>query len=301
MKKIIFLVILLTVGVLSNAQKKNGTVYSEHPTIETTKAVMKALQDGDENGFVSFFADSVYVVSNGKGQKRSKEYIRGTVKYWSAFYNLEIKDAKPAYPDAIEYKGGEIWVQDWLLFTATHKKTGINIAENFHHMYRFNDDGKIDVLSGYFNNDIFQEIVNSQTTKENGKVYINHPYILKVRRLINALCAKDLDEWSDFFTPDAKLSNIMTEWGKTYSVDEVREYYEGLLPKIESIQMKQVGYPDCIYFEEGDYHVVYSWWINTWIMKDGTKKEFPSMFSHAFNKDGKIVYDRLYVSSNHLE
>lgn len=300
MKKIAFLFILFSVCIVSNAQKKNGTVYSEHPTIETTKAVMKALQDGDEDGFLSFFADSVYFVSNGKGQKRAKEYIRGTVKYWSAYDNLEIKDAKPAYPDAIEYKGGETWVQDWLLFTATHKKTGINIEERFHHMYRFNEDGKIDVLSGYFNNDVFEEIANSQTKKENGIVYINHPYINKVRKLLNARANHDIDTWASFFNPKARFRFSWMKDGDSSTLEKVKANLEKMFETEDFVKFEQRGYPDCVYYAKNDSYSVYSWWILKTI-KDGKKMELPIMLTHVFDKEGKVIQVFAYYSTNHLE
>lgn len=301
MKKIAFLFILLSVCIVSHAQKKNGTVYSEHETIEKTKELWSAFVNGDSEAMLNLLADSVHLVINGNYNKRPKEFFKGPLKWWSGVDNLKAVDDSPAFPDAIEYKEGGIWVQDWLRLTGTHRESGININIQVHNLYGFNEDGLISTYYQYFDDSFYEEINNSFKTTENGKVYKNHPYIVTVRKLMNVLCAMDLDSWSGFFAPNAKLSNIMTEWGKTYSVEEVREYYEGLFPKIESIQMKQVGYPDCIYYEDGDYHVVYSWWVNTWHMKDGTKKEFPSKFSHAFNKDGKIIYDRLYVSSNHLE
>ena len=46
----------------------------------------------------------------------------------------------------------------------------------------------------YFNNDVFEDIERSKATRENGKIYINHPYIAKVRKLVNAYSDKDLDE-----------------------------------------------------------------------------------------------------------
>lgn len=301
MKKIAIFLILGFVTVSLQAQTKSGTVFSEHPNIETTKAVMKALQEGDQDSFLSFFADTVYQETNGKGKIDAKETLNGILKYWTAFDNLKIRDAKPAYPDAIEYKDGGTWVQDWLLITAIHKKTGINVEEPFHHIYRFNDDGKIDVFIGYFNNDIFQEIGNSQTKKENGKVYINHPYINTVRKAMNAICAKDLDTWSGFFAPNVKFSNSMMQWGETFGIEELKEFYINEFAQTESIKMKEVGYPDCIYYSKGDNYVVYSWYVNTTVMKDGTVREYPVMFSSTFNKDGKIVYSRMYASSNHLE
>jgi hypothetical protein len=66
--------------------------------------------------------------------------------------------------------------------------------------------------------------------------------------------------------------------------------------------MKQIGYPDCIYYTKDDSYVVYSWWVLTGISKtSGKKVELPIMLSDTFNKEGKIVNEYAYYSSNHFE
>ncbi len=300
MKRIVLLGLFTAFVFFVNAQTKNGTVYSEHPTIETTKSLMKALQNGDQDGFMSFFADSVYLETNGDGEFGPREAVGGIAKYWTAFDNLEIKDAKPAYPDAIEYKEAGTWVQDWLLFTGTHKKTGINVEERFHHLYHFNEDGKIDVLIGYFNNDVFQEIGNSSRTLENGKVYINHPYINTVRKVLNAFAAKDLDEWKSFFNPKVRFWVSTMKDGEFNTFDEVIARLEKQFEAQNPVKFVQRGYPDCVYYAKNDSYSVYSWWtIKT--KKDDKKLEYPVMFTHVFDKDGKIIQVFIYYSTNHFE
>jgi len=286
---------------ISNAQKKNGTVYSEHETIEKTKELWSAFVNGDSEAMLSLLADSVHLVLNGTYSKRPKEYFKGPLKWWSGVDNLKAVDDSPAYPDAIEYKGGEIWVQDWLRLTGTHSKSGININVQVHNMYRFNEDGLINTFSQYFDDSFFDEINNSFKTTENGKVYINHPYIVQVRKMINAYCAMDLDALKEFLAPNARFSTSMMQLGESIGLDELMKVHEATFAQTESIKMEQVGYPDCIYYAEGDQYTVYSWWLETTIAKDGTKKQYPSMYVHIFDKDGKIVYGRYYVSSNHLE
>jgi hypothetical protein len=66
--------------------------------------------------------------------------------------------------------------------------------------------------------------------------------------------------------------------------------------------MRQFGYPDCMYYAKEDNYVVYSWWILTCTAKNSGKKiEIPLMLSNTFNKEGKIVDEMAFYSSNHLQ
>lgn len=153
----------------------------------------------------------------------------------------------------------------------------------------------------YFNNAQFEEINASNTTRENGKVFINHPYIITVRKAINAYCAGDLNALAGFFTPGATFSNSTMKWGETMDVAKWKQGLADQLNMVQNVSLKQVGYPDCIYYEKNDAYVVYSWWVWSAINKaDGKKIEFPIMLAHSFNKDGKIVSEEAYYSSNHF-
>lgn len=302
MKNFVLLLALILLGTTSIAQKENGTVYSEHESIEKTKALWSAFAIGDKDEFTAFFADSVYLFINGKLNNVTKENIGNSVKWWTEeIENLKIEDSKPAYPDAIEYKTGGTWVQDWLKFTGIHVKTGINLDLHYHNLYSFNKEGKINSIFFYFNDDIFEEINNSLTTKENGKVYINHPYIVSVRKAINAIYnAKDVEAWAEFFTPNARFGASSMKVGKTIDLETKKNQLKKMLLSGNEKKIKQIGYPDCIYYVKGDYYVVYSWW--TVIHIEGDKKvEIPFMLSHNFNKDGKIVRAYSYFSTNHFE
>ncbi|MFV0590089.1 MAG: hypothetical protein ACK5M7_01775 [Draconibacterium sp.] len=178
MKSFTILVILTLLCTSSFAQKKNGTVYNEHPDIEKTRLVWKAFVNGDVETYKSFFADSIGLIRNGKYRKLAKADFGNTVTWWKDnIENLSIKDDTPAYPDAIEYADGGIWVQDWLLVTGTHQESGINLELRIHNLYAFNKEGKIGMLIQYFDDQVLEEINNSGSVQENGKVFINHPYI----------------------------------------------------------------------------------------------------------------------------
>ena len=66
MKRSLLVLSMLVVFVaFSHAQKKVGTVYAEHEYIDKTRALWDAFQNGDTEKYQSFFADSVFVTSNG--------------------------------------------------------------------------------------------------------------------------------------------------------------------------------------------------------------------------------------------
>lgn len=300
-KSFYLLLVILFIGGNAFSQKKNGTVYSEHEAIDKTRELWKAFLDADEDKYLSFFADSVYTMSNGeRGELEASKDVGSGINWWKEnFENLKIEDHKPAYPDAVEYKGGGLWVQDWLLVTATHKKSGINLEVPLHNLYSFNEEGKIFIMDTYFNNDVFEEIANSQTKKENGKVYINHPYIAEVRKCVNAHVDKDLEGWASFFAPEATFMASWAEFGTSLTFEELKEMKaKSFKDNDTKSKVEEVGYPDCIYYEKNDGYVVYSWWKVSFV-KDGKKGVYPLMLSHTFNKDGKIVSEFAYASSNH--
>lgn len=303
MKRSLLAFTMLAVIVMSvSAQKKAGTIYVEHDYIEKTRALWDAFIDGDVQKYRSFFADSVWVSNNGEdGQLISSKEMGEDINWWqNNFTNMSIKDQTPAYPDGLDYKDGGFWVQDWQLFKARHIKTGVNVEVPLHSLYAFNEDGKIVANHSYFNNDVFELIAESQTTTENGEVYDNHPYIITVRKLVNAFIDHDVDKYRSFFTDDAVFLFSWNEFGKTVSLDESMAGMQRMFDEGYDAKVEQVGYPDCVYYERGGSYTVYSWWKHT-VMKDGKKYEYPIMLSHTFNDDGKIVSEYVYASSNHFE
>lgn len=303
MKKILFLIIPMFVGLTIIAQEKNGTVYNQHPSIETTKKLWAAFEKGDKAAFGAFLADSMVAIYNGSRDSQKKEDFLNSLDWWSTeFENLKVVDDSPAYPDAIEYTKGGLWVQDWLLITGTHKKSGINLNNHEHHLYSFNKDGKITSLHIYFDNTQFEEIMSSGATQENGKIYINHPHITTVRKMVNAYCAENLAAVTEFYSPKANFSNSAMKWGESIDLEARKKEMETNFSQMDKIKMRQVGYPDCIYYAKNDSYVVYSWWVYSATSKaDGKKTEFPIMLSHSFNKDGKIMDEQAYFSTNHFE
>ncbi len=302
MKKNLLLFIALFIGLLSFAQENNGTVYSKHPAIDLTKKLWSAFEKGDKAAFSVFLADTMVAIYNGSTNVQKKADYLKSLDWWSTeFENLKVTDDSPAYPDAINYTKGGLWVQDWLLITGRHKKSGINLNLHIHNLYSFNKANKITSLHLYFNNDQFEAINSSLTTQENGKIFINHPYILTVRKLVNAYCAENQAAMLEIYSPNADFSNSTMKWGESIDLAKRQKELTDDFAGNTDIKMMQVGYPDCIYYAKDDSYVVYSWWIWSGTSKAGAKVEFPLMLSHSFDKDGKIVSEQAYFSSNHLK
>ena len=302
MKAFSIVLLCLFLGTTSFAQKKSGTVYSDHEAITKTRELWKAFEAGDADAFLSFMSDTVKVFVNGKKVNSSKERATSYINYYKDNYdNVKVVDHKPAYPDAIDYNGSGIWVQDWVKLKGIHRESGINLDLPVHHLYSFNKDGKITSLHYYFNNDVFETIRNSKRTMENGTIYINHPHILTVRKLVNAFREKDLDKWASFFDEKAKFGNSTLKWGDTKDLKtQMNGLKESRFFKPETkFKVKQVGYPDCMYYEKDDVYVVYSWWLYTEWSKD-KKIEVPYMLSNTFNKEGKIIREFVWYSNNHF-
>ena len=302
MKKITsFLILLLVAGVYSYGQKKSGTVYSEHEAIETTRALWKAFVAGDADTYRSFFADSAYLMNHGqRSDKVANPEIGKWIPDWVGNYeNLKVMDDKPATPDALVYKEGQTWTQDWLRMWGIHKETGIVVDLPLHNLYAFDDKGKVTVMITYFNNNIFEEITASKGKKENGKVYINHPYIASVRKLVNAFVAQDWEKMRTFYSEKAVYASTTMEYGKTISMEDHIAYLKKTYTDLK-YRVERVGYPDCIYYEKNDLYAVYSWWKMT-VKKEDKPVVISFMVTHNFDKEGKISAELMYISSNNLD
>lgn len=296
-----FLLAFLFLGMNGYSQKKNGVVFSEHEAIEKTVNLWKAFDAGAKDVYLSYFADSVYVFWNGKDAKWTKNNLIKNYEWWHReFENLKRVNHKPAYPDALEYEKGGLWVQDWMKMTGRHIKTGINLNLHIHQLYSFNEDGKITTIVFYYNNDVFEEIRNSNRTIENGKAYINHPHIVTARKVMNAFIDKDIDKWSSYYSPKATFVYSSMKYGESLSLDQNKESLKtNFFAPEKKYKVEQIGYPDCIYYAKNDSYAVFSWWKMT-VTKHDKKYDFVFMLNQDFDMDGKIIREYIYGSDNHL-
>lgn len=304
MKRIAVLLVLSIAVITSFGQNKNGTVYNEHPSIEKTRQAWKAFATGDLDKYKSYFADTIRLIRNdGRTLIIPNDEFGANIDWWQKnIRNISVKDDTPAYPDAIEYTDGGLWVQDWLRVTGTHEASGINLDLQLHNLYAINKEGKIGLLIQYYNDDVFEDINNSELTRENGKVFINHPYIATVRKLVNAYCNEDLTSMLKYYATNARFSSTEGQWGQSIDLETRKKQIQANFDGSEDLKLKQIGYPDCIHYDEGNQYTVYSWW--EFSFKDtasGKNIVLPLMLTHNFDNDGKIAFESAFYSTNHFQ
>ncbi|GAA4270019.1 nuclear transport factor 2 family protein [Hyunsoonleella aestuarii] len=304
MKKHAIIIVMLLASIMY-AQKKNGTVFIEHPAIDVVEAMQQADIAGDAEKVASFLADDFKSIS---GTTRNKD-AKGTnkedfVKWvenkskWLSYRSLTRHGE--AYPDAIEYKGGKTWVQTWNYLKGVHNKTGVKIEMPLHSLYRMNADNKIELAINY-NYPIGNDIREAFSTRTNGTLYNQHEYINKVRMMMAALENSDADKAFSFFTEDATFTNLDMADGESNTVTEEKEAFLGMLNDwtIESIDVR--GYPDYLEYELGNAKVVQSWWTARMTRKsDGKKVKLPIMMTHDFNDEGMITNESGYYTMQAL-
>ena len=306
MKKQIIICMMLFTVVMYSQKKKNGTIYNEHPAIVAVEAMQQADINGDAEKVATYLADdfkSYSGTSTNKNQKgmdkeRYLTWVTNREK-WLSYRSLTRQGE--AYPDAIEYKDGEVWVQTWNYLKGVHNDTGVKVEMPIHNLYKLNKDNKIIVEINY-NNNIGRDIRAAFTPRTNGTLYNQHDNINKVRRMMAAFENGDLEKAYSFFDEKATFANLEMAIGESLTLEESKERNKGMRERFEIKSVDVVGYPDYLHYEISDGRVVQSWWNFTLIRKSDKKKiVVPAMYTHDFNEDGMITNSMAYYSSKALD
>lgn len=312
MKKIILLLFVILISSVSFSQaKKNGTVYNEHPAIDAVESMIAAFVAGDTDKVATYLTDDFKAwngVSTNKDAKgATKENFVNRAKFWKnnvSYFSVERSNG--AYPDAIEYKDQDnedvVWVQTWVDIKGVHNESGVKMDMPAHRLYVVDKNNKIKTMIYYENESVFDELGDSYSARENGKIYNQHEYINSVRRMVHAYEHKDFETAYSFFDEKARFSNINMPVGESYGMEENKEGDTKFFENYELTSMDVRGYPDYLNYGIGDAKVVQSWW-NARITRKSDKKKFvvPVLYIHYFNDEGKIVNEMAYFSDNFVK
>jgi ketosteroid isomerase-like protein len=307
MKKAILTSFLLIVAMGYSQKKKNGTVYKEHPAIETINEMQQAWIAGDDakvatylsDDFKSFYGSSINKDNKGRDKESFLELVRSLSKNYEY---LSLEPTKGAYPDAIEYKESGTWVQTWDHMKGVHNETGVKLDMPFHRLYRLNKEGKIALIINYYQNRVFWEVGRSFSDRENGTIYNNHDNINAVRRMMAAFENNDLEKAYSYFNEDCRFNSLELPDGETLSLDQVKERNQTMWDTYEFNSIDVVGYPDYLEYDLQDAKAVQSWWKFRMTRKsDGKKFVIPALYIHDFNDEGKIIRSNAYLSTKALD
>ena len=306
MKKLILIACLCCWAITYGQTKKNGTIFNEHPSIETVNAMLEAFVAGDSAKVASYLHDDFRSFNGNNTNKdakgSTKEQFKNQVIFWKNNVDyLSIKPTSGAYPDALEYKDGQFWVQTWNHLKGVHNTTGVKIDVPIHRLYRFKD-GKIDMMISYHNDRVYWEIGQSFEDRKNGTIYNHHDYINNVRRLMHAFEHGDMETAYSFFDENARFNNLEMPSGESMTLEEVKERNKQMMEDFEVNSIDVVGYPDYLEYDLRDGKTVQSWWnIRLTRKSDNKKIVMPALYIHDFNDEGKIVRSSAYVSSKWLD
>tara|TARA_R110000868_G_scaffold358814_3_gene620547 strand:- start:15681 stop:16616 length:936 start_codon:yes stop_codon:yes gene_type:complete len=140
---------------------------------------------------------------------------------------------------------------------------------------------------------IFSVVMYSQT-KKNGTIYIEHPAIVVVEAMMQAVAAGDVDKVSSYLSDDFKSYQ-----GTSLNKDDKGRSKEDFLGGVKwmkenvsyvSITRQKGAYPDALDYKEGESGL----WVQTWNdfkgmhNKTGVKLDMPEHRLFTMTKDNKI-------------
>lgn len=162
MKKLTFIILLVSNVAFAQKAIKNGTIYKQHPYIEVVKKLAQLYEQGDANSMANYYADTVHIYGmtryspdTGLMEKhmlpKSKALMEAKAGWQQIIDGWEnIKMAPLSPPDGLQYDNAPFTVQSWWLLTLTNKKTHKTAATEMVLFDMFNKDGKIAVQLEYY-------------------------------------------------------------------------------------------------------------------------------------------------------
>ncbi len=293
------------------SQKKNGTVYLEHPAIDVVATFTEAFVSGDTTKIASLLTDDfksyngVSTNPDAKGTEKAA-FLKNAFRWSDELDYFSISDFPGSYPDAIEYKKDNekevVWVQTWELLNGIHNKTGVKFSSPVHRLFVVTKDQKIKTLINYFNESIFDEIRQSFSDRSNGTIYNHHDNINTVRKAVYAFENADLEKAISYYSEDARFFNINDDFNKPDTKENVKALRKKFLDDFQIKSIEMIGYPDYLEYEMGNGRSVLSWW-NFHLIRKADKKEIvlPMHMNDDFDEDGKITSEVIYFNRSLLE
>ena len=133
----------------------------------------------------------------------------------------------------------------------------------------------------------------SQASKENGTIYITHPFIDAVNKSVKAYLDKDIATNSNIFADTATF--WVSGMEKPIPIAAAFKDWASDFDFYTDIKVSTVGYPDYLHYIDKDQKYVQSWWLWTGTSKKtGAVVKIDFVQFDNFNKDGKIVFEYIY-------
>ena len=286
----------------SFSQKKaNGKIYIEHPALEIAKQFDEAFVKGDLETIKSLVADDfAWRNPSMRGRRGTLQQLLNRSNYLSKnIVNFEISHRGTAYPDVFEYKeDNSVDVKTYTWLTGYDKNTGVELNMPRNTNFRMTPDGKkIAWMSVMDDQLLWNKAYDAYETKKNGVIYKDHPYVTKVRLLIQAYQAMDFEKVRSMYNESTRFYDVMNSGIDEFkTLEEEFSSIDEYMNAFEIIDIRESGYPDVLDYE-GDGAVVISWWVWTFKnKKSGNVARIKQHLHHSFNENGDIVREDYYFN-----
>jgi len=301
MKKITTLIMMLFITALFSQKKANGKIYIEHPALEIAKQFDEAFVKGDLETIKSLVADDFgWRNPSMRGRRGTLQQLLNRSNYLSKnIVNFEISHRGTAYPDVFEYKeDNSVDVKTYTWLTGYDKNTGVELNMPRNTNFRMTPDGKkIAWISVMDDQLLWSKAYDAYETKKNGVIYKDHPYVTKVRLLIQAYQAMDFEKVRSMYNESTRFYDVMNSGIDEFkTLEEEFSSIDEYMNAFEIVDIRESGYPDVLDYE-GDGAVVISWWVWTFKnKKSGNVARIKQHLHHSFNENGDIVREDYYFN-----
>lgn len=136
--------------------------------------------------------------------------------------------------------------------------------------------------------------------KENGTIYIAHPYIDVVMKTSRAYETQDWAALKKIYSDTARWWVSGLE--KFIPIADAFKSWKSDFDFYNDIKQVQVGYPDFLHYKKENAMIVQSWW--NWTgksKKTGEELKVPMVIFDEFNSAGKIVNEYIYGDFSKME
>ena len=301
MKKITTLIMMLFITASFSQKKANGKIYIEHPALEIAKQFDEAFVKGDLETIKSLVADDfAWRNPSMRGRRGTLQQLLNRSNYLSKnIINFEISHRGTAYPDVFEYKeDNSVDVKTYTWLTGYDKNTGVELNMPRNTNFRMTPDGKkIAWMSVMDDQLLWNKAYDAYETKKNGVIYKDHPYVTKVRLLIQAYQAMDFEKVRSMYNESTRFYDVMNSGIDEFkTLEEEFSSIDEYMNAFEIVDIRESGFPDVLDYE-GNGAVVISWWVWTFKnKKSGNVARIKQHLHHSFNENGDIVREDYYFN-----
>lgn len=303
MKNYFLLTLLFITTTLSAQKKKNGTIYIEHPLIETVEKFNTAFTTGNIEDLSSMLSeDFQWYTTNARTPRTPNQLINRSTYLSENVINFSIKHWGGSYPDVLEYEQDDlIDVKTYERLTGYDKNTGVILTMPRYATFRFDKKGKIRRL--WVNDDqlLWQKAYDAYDTRKNGVVYKDHPNISKVRLILAAMQDMDIEKVRSLYSENTRFYDVMNSGEFEFkTLDEEMESIKSAFDAYEIVYIQEIGYPDAIEYE-GTQMTIISWWkMRIKNRKSGNVSTLMQHLQHTLNDDGEIMREDYYFNPAQL-